>query len=189
MRFYHINAVVLKRINVGEADRLLIVYSKELGKLRLIGKGLRKITSRRSAHLEIFTQSSMVIRDSKTLPNITEVSSLYSFKTIRGDFRKIAICYHLSEIIDKLLPDGEKNEYVYTMFADFLKKLDEDEIPKVIRASVRLFVHDIFSNLGYLNNARPFTYSQLLGEIEGVIERPLATVKLLHTISSPSTTS
>lgn len=186
MRFYHINGVVLKRINIGEADRLLIVYSKELGKLRLIGKGLRKITSRRSAHLEIFTQSAMVIRDSKTLPYITEVSSLYSFKTIRTDFRKIAICYHLSEIIDKLLPDGEKNEYIYEMYVDFLKKIDENSIPEAIRKSVRLFVYGILSHLGYLNTKRSFTYSQLLGEVEAVIERPLQTVKLLHTISTPS---
>lgn len=185
MRFTQVNAIVLKRLNVGEADRILVVYSKELGKIRVIAKGVRKITSRRAAHLEVFSQVNMIIRDSKTLPYVGEVSSLYSFTTLHKSFRKIAIAYHLSEILDRILPEREKNEYIYNMFSSFLKALDRESANEIVRSNVRYFVHDMLSHLGYLKKTSHFTYSQLIGEVESVIERPLATVNLLHTISRP----
>lgn len=183
MRYTTIEGIILKRINVGEADRILVVYSKELGKIKVIGKGLRKITSRRAAHLEVFSEVSMVIRDSKTLPYVGEVTSLYSYITLHKSFRKIAIAYHLSEIVDRLLPEHEKNEHIYNMFVTFLRELDREGSENIIRTTVRLFVHNILSQLGYLNKSNIKTYSQLIGEIENVIERPLATVNLLYTVS------
>ncbi|MFN2162508.1 MAG: DNA repair protein RecO, partial [Candidatus Promineifilaceae bacterium] len=56
-RTYRTEAIVLKRSDFGEADRLLTLYSKEFGKIRAIAKGARKPQSRKTGHVELFMRS------------------------------------------------------------------------------------------------------------------------------------
>jgi hypothetical protein len=54
-RSFRVDAVVLRHSNYGEADRLLTVYTREQGKMRILAKGARKIASRKAGHIEPFT--------------------------------------------------------------------------------------------------------------------------------------
>ena len=60
-RNIRVEAVVLRHSDWGEADRLLVIYSREQGKLRAIAKGLRKIQSRKAGHLEPFTRAAIML--------------------------------------------------------------------------------------------------------------------------------
>ena len=55
-RSYSSDGIILSRKNYGEADRILIVLSKNFGKLSLLAKGIRKIKSKKRGHLEIFSK-------------------------------------------------------------------------------------------------------------------------------------
>jgi recombinational DNA repair protein (RecF pathway) len=67
-RLYRTEAIVLRRSDLGEADRLLTLYTPEWGKLRVIAKGVRKPTSRKSGHVELFTHSRLLIARGRNLP-------------------------------------------------------------------------------------------------------------------------
>ena len=54
---YKTEAIVLKRTNFGEADRLVTVFSQPRGKLVLLAKGIRRLTSRKKGHLELFNRA------------------------------------------------------------------------------------------------------------------------------------
>lgn len=175
--------VVIKRINFGEADRIIILLSRQDGKIRLLAKGVRKLTSRRAPHLEIFSHVVVSTYESSFLPYITEASAVCDLRNIRKDLRKIAIAYHLCEIVERILPEKEKNKEIFDLFLETLLILEKESSKVAIRQAVRLFVHNLLVRLGYLSLNKKITYSQLLFEIEAIIERPLKTLRLLTKLS------
>ena len=65
-RLYRTEAVVLRRQDMGEADRLLTLYTPVWGKLRVVAKGVRKPASRKAGHVELFMHSSLLIAKFET---------------------------------------------------------------------------------------------------------------------------
>lgn len=183
MRNYRVEGIVLKRINIGEADRIIVLFTKYHGKIKVIGKGIRKLTSKRAPHLEIFSHVVVYLHETKFLPFVTEAQLIHSFGKLRENFRKVAIAYHLCEIVERLFPEKEKNKELYLSFLETLHLLDRESSPVKIRQQVRLFVHNLLLKLGYLPPNQKVTYSLLLSEIEKIIERPLSTLKLLTKIA------
>ena len=69
---FGVDAVVLRHADYGEADRILTLYTRQLGKTRAIVKGARKITSRKAGHLEPFTHVRLQFARSRDLPIVTQ---------------------------------------------------------------------------------------------------------------------
>lgn len=180
---YKLEGIVLKRLSVGEADRIITLLTKTQGKIKVIAKGIRKIKSRRAPHLEVFSHLILYIHDSKFLPYVSEAQMINGFNGIKKSFRKITIAYHLCEITDKLLPEKEKNDELFSSLLAVIKLLDSTESYSEIRKGVRLFVEDMLLRLGYLHHNQKLTYSQLIAEIESIIEKPLKTLRLLTKLS------
>lgn len=180
---YKLEGIVIKRINYQEADRIIIIFSKESGKIKVIGKSIRKITSRRAPHLEIFSHVKVFVHESKHLPYITEAELICGFSCLRKNFRKVAIAYHLCEIVEKLIPEKEKNEELFNLLIATLHKIEDEKSTSEVRRIVRVFVYSLLNKLGYLNPKKTFSYSQLIYEIENISERPLSSLKLLTKIA------
>ena len=60
-RLYRTDGLILHHTAFGEADRLLIVFTPRLGRLRVLAKGARKPTSRKAGHLEPFTYVHLLV--------------------------------------------------------------------------------------------------------------------------------
>lgn len=82
-RIRKVEAVVIAHRELGEADRVVRVFSRENGKLVTLAKGVRKIQSRKAAHLEPFTQSALVLARGKTFWIITQAETINAFPQIR----------------------------------------------------------------------------------------------------------
>ena len=76
IRSYKATAIILKRTNFSEADRLITIFTKKHGKLTLIAKGIRKLTSRKKGHLELFTLAQLQIAKTKSIDIITEAATV-----------------------------------------------------------------------------------------------------------------
>lgn len=183
MRNYRLEAIVLKRINVGEADRIITLLTKSQGKIKTIAKGIRKLSSRRAPHLEIFSHLNLYVHDTKFMPYVTEAQLLDGFPSIRNNLRKVAIAYHLCEIADKLLPEKEKNEGAFESILVVFTLLNKSASLTETRGAVRVFVQNLLQKLGYINLNSKLTYSQLIVKIEEIIEKPLKTLRLLTNLS------
>lgn len=179
MKNYPLTGFVIKRINVGEADRIIILFSEEKGKVRALAKNIRKINSKRSPHLEIFSQVKVLIHEGKNYSYIVEAQLINGFLKLRKDLRKVRIAYHLCEIIEKLLPEREYNGEIYKLYLNTLTILENGIDPLIIRQEVRFFVNQFLLKLGYLDRKKSLTYSQLIFEIEYLIEQPLSTLRFI----------
>ena len=70
-RIYRCEAIVLSRVDFGEADRVITVYSRQHGKLRLVAKGARRPLSRLGPHLEYFWRSQLMLVKGRDLDVVT----------------------------------------------------------------------------------------------------------------------
>src|SRR4051812_23196058 len=102
MRTVQVEGIVIKRINYGEADRILTILTRELGKVSIKASGVRKITSRRSPHIELLNYSALTLYTSQKFPVLVEVQSHTNYSEIKSDLNKVGFAYHICELIDGL---------------------------------------------------------------------------------------
>jgi len=75
MRGFKTEGIVLKRRNFGEADRILTVFTKDRGKISVLAKGVRRITSRRAGNVELLNRVSIFLHQTRGMPILTEAVS------------------------------------------------------------------------------------------------------------------
>lgn len=181
VRSYTIQGIVLKRHNVGEADRVITLFTKHGGKLRVLGKGIRKITSRRSGSLEIFNQVRAHIVHGKKMEILTEVELVKSFQPIKSDLQTTTRAYELIELVDKLTAEGVENQEVYFLLTNALSELSASE-KKFGNQIVSNFAIGLLRSLGFWPRQKEFAVDWK-SFIESILERPLKSPKILTRIS------
>ena len=122
-RIYRTEAVIIRRSDFGEADRLLTLITP-MGKRRVVAKGARKTTSRLAGHIELFTHTGLLLAVGRNLDIITQSSILHSFDTLRGDLRRIGAAYYAAELIDRLVEEEDENRPAFDLLVATLTALD-----------------------------------------------------------------
>lgn len=178
-KLYKAEAIILSRRNIGEADRIITVFTKEFGKIRLIAKGIRKIKSRRAPHLEIFTRCALLIHRGTTLDSITEVNPINVFENIRSDLSRISLAYLYSELVSMLLAERQEHRDIYELFVDALVQLNAAEETSHHRES-REFTLELLWRLGFLPRSKRLTGTKLQAFVESISERRLRTPKMVR---------
>lgn len=166
-RIYKVEAIILKRRNVGETDRILTVFTKEYGKLRVIAKGIRRITSRRAPSLEVFNRVILLLYQGKALDIVTEVDLRDGYQTIRKDLVLINAGYYACELIDVLLPERQEHRDVFEKFKDHLSELESTSVYHQSEA----FALSLLHSLGFLPPSRILPSPEIQPYIERIAER------------------
>ncbi|HSD98669.1 MAG TPA: DNA repair protein RecO [Patescibacteria group bacterium] len=166
--------IVLKRRNSGEADRIITVLTKNHGKMTVKAVGVRKISSKRSSHIEPLNHVVMAIYKGKGIPVLTEITTKESFPNLKNDLQKIGFAYHLCELIDGLCPEGQENTHVFDLLQGVLFDLCLDiNLPERIHE----FEVALLTTLGYWSDSS--TQLNTAYVIESILERRLKTVRML----------
>ncbi|MGB9620610.1 MAG: DNA repair protein RecO, partial [Armatimonadota bacterium] len=90
MRTCTVNGIVLRRTDLGEKDRILTVFTRELGKLSAVAKGSRRPGSKLSGASESFACSKMMLASGRNMDVLTQAEVKESFPNIRADMRAVA---------------------------------------------------------------------------------------------------
>lgn len=146
MRGLKVEGVILKRRNLGEADRILTVFSLQKGKISVLAKGVRRITSRRSGNVELLNRVLLYLHQAKSFLILTEASSLDTFSKIKSDLTLSTYAYHIIELVDKLTAENQDNRILYEHLVEVLRRLERKPRQILIRA----FEAKILSNLGFI---------------------------------------
>lgn len=167
MQFVHDEGFIIKRHNFGEADRILTIFSKENGKIPVIAKGVRKITSRRGALLEPFNLVKFHTVQSYSMKVLTEVELVSSFDSYKSDLESYKKILVVCELIDALCAEDVVVGSIYKNLLDFAYGSSR-------YSSLLNFKTDLLVNLGYWNNNKQFaTEDDSYRYIESIIERKL----------------
>jgi DNA repair protein RecO (recombination protein O) len=161
-RVYGSEAIALKRMDFGEADRIVTVLTPAYGKFRCIAKGVRKSTNRLSGYLEPFAHVHLMLAHGRELDVVTQASTIAPFRELREDLVRSSQAYHLAELVDGFLQDRDAHRSVFSLLAEALAALALGEVSPELVA--RHFELHLLAEVGF----RPELVSCL--QCEGVIE-------------------
>lgn len=122
-RVYRTEAVVLRRLDFGEADRLLTVLTPESGKLKLVAKGVRRTRSKKAGHLEPFTRVHLMLARGRELDIITQAEAVDLYPALRDDLERLGYASYVAELADRFLVEGEENRPAYKLLVVTLEML------------------------------------------------------------------
>lgn len=133
-RLYRTPAIVLKRYSFEEADRILTLFTPEHGKLRVIAKGVRKITSRKSGHVELFTYANLLIARGRNLDIVTQAETINPYRELREDLSRITYAYYVGELVDRFTQDADENRPLFDLLLSTLEALGTtDDLQRITR--------------------------------------------------------
>lgn len=111
-------------MDLGEADRIVTLYSRDVGKIRAVARGVRRTTSRSAGHLEPFTLSDVMFAVGRELDVISQADTLEAFRGVREDLVLTTYAYYLAEMVDLLTEDRMENRAVFDVLVDGLRDLE-----------------------------------------------------------------
>ena len=125
-RSHTTEAVVLRSIRFGEADRVLHLYTLDHGRVGAVAKGVRKTTSRFGARLEPLSHVELVLhRGSGELETVTGVQLVRPHRAAREDYYRLSVGLIGAEAMLRLFSEQEANERAFVALTRFLDLLDE----------------------------------------------------------------
>jgi DNA repair protein RecO (recombination protein O) len=123
-RLYKTEAIILRSMDLGEADRVLTVLTPRLGKLRVIGKGIRRTRSRLGGGLEPFSDVHLVLAVGRTFDVVTGVALEDPHLGLRNDLHSTAAGWYVVELADRFCEGSADSHGAFVLLAQALAALD-----------------------------------------------------------------
>ncbi|NJC95489.1 MAG: DNA repair protein RecO [Anaerolineales bacterium] len=123
-RSFRVDAVVLRHSEYGEADRLLTLYTRQLGKTRAIAKGARKIASRKAGHIEPFTHVKLQLSKGRDMFILTQADTVDAYLPLRDDLILTSHASYVVELLDRFSYEDEtENPALFRLLTETLARL------------------------------------------------------------------
>ena len=126
---YRARGFVLRRHDLGEADRILTLYTREHGKRRAVAKAVRKPQSRLAGHIELFSLADMYLVVGANLDVLTQATALTTYPQLAADLERFAQASWAAETLDRLTPESEADSHLFDVFEIALERIAEAERP------------------------------------------------------------
>jgi DNA repair protein RecO (recombination protein O) len=126
---YRTEAIVIGRLNLGEADRILTLFTPSGGKYRVIAKGIRRPQSRKAPHLELFSRSQIMLAKGRDLDVITSAEVIEPHWPLRTDLDAFGQASYLAELLVQFTEDRQENRRAYELLNQSLTLLAEGANP------------------------------------------------------------
>jgi DNA repair protein RecO (recombination protein O) len=145
-RVYTTPAIVLRQRKLGDADKILTLYTANLGKIDAVAKGVRKTRSRMAGHVEPLGHATFQLAKGRTLEIVTQVETIESFQSLRDDLERMSRALYACELLDKFTETHEPNFALYRLLLDTLRRIAKrDEI----EVAVRFYEMALLDAMGY----------------------------------------
>lgn len=131
-RLYRTECIIIRRVDLGEADKILTLFTPRKGKLRAIAKGIRRPESHLGGNLELFVQANVLLARGRELDVVTQAEMIEAFKGMREDLVRMQCAFYFGELLDGLAADGLPNEPAYRLLRDSLAALAAGDDPATV---------------------------------------------------------
>jgi DNA repair protein RecO (recombination protein O) len=124
-RVYRTEAIVMRRQDLGEADRIVTLYTRDYGKAKAVAKGVRKPTSRKVGHLELFTRVDVLIARGQSLDVLSQAEMIEAYQPLRTDLLHTVYASHFVELLDAFTEEGDASRPLFDLACDGLTWLSK----------------------------------------------------------------
>jgi DNA repair protein RecO (recombination protein O) len=145
-RNYQTEAVIIKKIKLGEADRILTLYTPDHGKIEAVAKGIRRPKSKLAGHLELLTYSQIRLARGRNLDTIIGSQTIDSFMTLKNDLWLTSYGLYAGELINQFTVEHLPNPPLFQLLLQTLQ-----HISRAVNAdlSLRYFELHLLELVGY----------------------------------------
>ena len=166
-------AVVLKKRLLLNQDLLVVLFSESQGKIVVIAKGARKITSKRLPHLETANLINVILNKRKERLYLQESRLISGFSQLKADEKKVTDLYQFFYVIERLLPENQKEEQVYHLVKLFLIEMSK---LKETQGLLTDYFNQLLKILGYIKKNYP--QEQLQEIISDLIDEKISSFNI-----------
>ncbi|MFC1789508.1 DNA repair protein RecO [Patescibacteria group bacterium] len=147
---YKTPCLILKKKNRNEADQLFTVYTKEFGKLEVLGRAIRKIASKLRAGMEVFSISEIEFIQGKAFKILTDAILIEKFENLNKNLKTLKIANKISTVVDDLIKGQEFDENIWNLLVKTFQRLDRcHSFTNICLFIYYYFLWNFFSLLGY----------------------------------------
>jgi DNA repair protein RecO (recombination protein O) len=145
-RSYQTEAIVTKKTKLGEADRILTLYTPHLGKIQAVAKGVRRPKSKLSGHLELLTHSLVSLARGRNLDTITGSQTINSFLPLKSDLELTSYALYITELVNQFTADHIEDHPLFELLLETMKKLCQGVNNEL---ALRYFEIHLLDEVGY----------------------------------------
>jgi DNA repair protein RecO (recombination protein O) len=129
---YDTQGINLRHHALGEADRIISIFTRDHGLVRAVAKGIKKTTNRFGGRMEPLFCNSLQLRQGRNMETIVSADTVRSFGGLRTDFDRLAFGLYLAEVLNGMLPPSMPQPAIYDLFVSTLAMLETLERPDLI---------------------------------------------------------
>lgn len=166
-------AIVLRKKDLLNRDVLISLFTQDLGRLIVFAKGVKKITSRRSPHLQTGNLINVIISQKNDRYYLQESQLISGFVELKKDELKVKQLYPFLFVLDRLLPEQQKEVKIYNLTKNFL--IDLSKSPKSESIIIK-YLTVTMKLMGYLD--KKINSSELKSLIEEIINEKIPSLPL-----------
>jgi DNA repair protein RecO (recombination protein O) len=145
-RTYQTEAIIIKKTKLGEADRILTLYTPYLGKIQAVAKGVRRPRSKLSGHLELLTHSIVSLARGRNLDTITGSQTINSFLPLKSDLWLTSCALYVIELINQFTADHVENQPLFQLVLETMEHLCQAGDKEL---ALRYFELQLLDKVGY----------------------------------------
>lgn len=163
---------IIKRSNTNEADKYVTILTRQYGKIDVLAKGVRKLSSRRASHLELLNKISFqaVGKNQNARLVLTEVQLVKTHTTLKSTLEQMKVLFAICELVSVLCPHSQKQEDIFNLIDATLEELGSQKYQFVMQS----FQVKLLSALGYWDARHAFVDAADVSQFtENVMERKL----------------
>ena len=122
-RNYQTEAVIIKKVKLGEADRILTLYTPHLGKIQAVAKGVRRPRSKMAGHLELLTHSLVSLARGRNLDTVTGSQTIEGFLALKSDLELTSFALYAVELVERFTADHVENYPLFELLLETMNHL------------------------------------------------------------------
>jgi len=148
---YKYQGIILGKCDVGETDRIYTIYTLEMGKIRTLGKGVRKPNAKLAGSLETLTRADIFVAKSRGIGKITGAIPIDNFLNIKASFESMDRAFYALKVFQKIIVEQERDEKTFFLLQEYLEAMEKaGERNENGREVLTLgFLFKLLENLGY----------------------------------------
>ncbi|HCI81046.1 MAG TPA: hypothetical protein DHW02_15305 [Ktedonobacter sp.] len=131
LRSYPTEAIILKQSDLGEADRILTLFTPRKGKFSAIAKGIRRPSSRKTGHLDLLCHTQLQMALGRNLDIVTQAQTIESYPQMHNDMWYMACGFYLAELVDRFVEDSTPHFDVYDLLLASLRTINNEAAQEV----------------------------------------------------------
>ena len=145
-RNYQTEAIIIKKTKLGEADRILTLYTPHLGKIQAVAKGVRRPRSKMSGHLELLTHSLISLARGKNIDTVTGTQTISSFLPLKSDLNLTSYALYATELVNQFTADTAEDYPLFQLLLETMHRLCQGDDNELV---LRYFELRLLNEVGY----------------------------------------